>query len=106
MPHNSDSVTRALMGGLGLIALLLAGTPHTAQAQSQNTLRTEAIVVSAEGTKSWQAVERRLQTAGSPTAAEPAGPPSMLATIVERTVPDEANPSARRRVLTVEYLRN
>jgi S1-C subfamily serine protease len=106
MPHNSDSSARFLTRGLGAVMVLLAAAPLAAQAQTHGTLRAEAVVISFEGTRAWEAVARRLDPAGSSVTEAPAGSPAMLATIEDRTIVNDSTAAVPRRVLTIDYLRN
>jgi hypothetical protein len=106
MPHNPDRVTRFATRGPGLAVFLLAGAPLVAQAQTRSTVRVEAVVVSAEATLAWQAVASRLRPATDPAPIAPAVSATTLATIDDRIIEASGDPLARRRVLTVEYLRN
>lgn len=105
MPHDPDRITQFATRGPGLAVFLLAGAPLVAQAQAHGTVRVEAVVVSAEATLAWQAVASRLRPSADPAPAAAAAS-TTLATIDDRIIETSGDPLSRRRVLTIEYLRN
>jgi hypothetical protein len=106
MPHIPDRAARFVTRGPGFAVFLLAGAPLMMQAQVQGTVRVEATVVSAEASLAWQAVASRLRPSVGPAPAASAATATTLATIDDRIIYASGDPLARRRVLTVEYLRN
>jgi len=81
--------------GLGLAVL----APAAVRAQAAASMAVSATVMSAEGTRSWQAVAARLAALAPASKTQS----TTLATIAERT---ERTPAGERRVVSVEYLRN
>jgi hypothetical protein len=106
MPHIPDRAARFVTRGPGFAVFLLAGAPLMMQAQVQGTVRVEATVVSAEASLAWQAVASRLRPPAGRAPTASTVPATSLATIDDRIIEPGGQPLARRRVLTVEYLRN
>lgn len=106
MPRNPDRTARCATHGPGFAVFLLAGAPLMMQAQVHGTVRVEAMVVSAEASLAWQAVASRLRPSAGRAPTASAVPATTLATIDDRIIYASGDRLARRRVLTVEYLRN
>ncbi len=104
MPHDSDR-THLPRPAIAILTLLL-GLPLTAQAQGRATVQAQATVLSAEGTRAWQSVARRLQTPGDSGVRTAPPEADLLATVTE--VPGAADGAAlpARRTITVEFLSN
>ena len=106
MPHNTTRTPPSLICVFSLVTPLMVAAPLVVQAQTRSILQVQAVVISPEGARAWEAVASRLAPAGAPATASAAGSAAMLATIVDRTIVDARHPLDRRRVLTVDYLRN
>jgi hypothetical protein len=104
MPHESDRTTPPRY--VGAVLSLLVALPLVAHAQSQAALRVEAVVLSPEATRTWQAVARQLAPATRGETIKSAGATDLVATITDVSSPPDRLVLSGRRVVTVEYLRN
>ncbi len=103
MPRKSNRADRFGPAMIGLAAAVALLSPVALPAQAAASVTVQATVLSAEGTRAWQAVATRLSAHHDGTAM---APPTTLATIVEYPAHTEPGGAERRRVFTIEYLRN
>ncbi|MEO8030959.1 MAG: hypothetical protein ABJC74_03770 [Gemmatimonadota bacterium] len=103
MPRKSNGADRFGPAMIGLAATVALLFPRVLRAQAAASVSVQATVLSAEGTLAWQAVAMRLSAHRDGPALPP---PVTLATIVEYPAPAEPGGAERRRVFSIEYLRN
>lgn len=90
----------------GPVLSILVALPLVAHAQARASVRVEAVVLSPEATRTWQAVASRLAPANQAERFKSAGTRELLATITDVTSEPARLAGTGHRIVTVEYLRN